>query len=82
MPNFKAFFSEITEICDFRWSQGGSFLFIRECIFRGTINSQFQSLFCQKSYVCIRFWGCKGSLALENFVFGELNMHNFRSFSV
>ena len=35
MPKFKAFFSEITEICDFRWSQGGSLLFIRECVFRG-----------------------------------------------
>ena len=54
------FFSEITEMCDFRWSQGGSLLFIRECVFRGTINSQFQSLFCQKSYVCIRFWGFQG----------------------
>ena len=43
MHNFRAFFSEITEICGFWWPQGGSFLFIRECVFGETIYSQFQS---------------------------------------
>ena len=31
--------------------KGAVLLFIRECVFGGTINAQFQSLFCQNVYV-------------------------------
>ena len=54
----------------------GSPLFIRECVFGGTINAQFQSLFCQNVYIYDFGSGKRG----ENFVFGGLNLHNFRPF--
>ena len=31
--------------------KGAAFLFLKECVFSGTINAQFQSLFCQNMYV-------------------------------
>ena len=59
-------------------------LFIRECVFGGTINEQFhdQSLFCQNLYIYTISGVARGHcpLAWENFVFGGLNLHNFRPF--
>ena len=58
-------------------------LFIRERVFEETKNAKFTSLFCQKFYVYKILGIARGQnpLAYENFVFGELNMHNFRPLS-
>ena len=64
--------------------KGAALLSLKECVFWGTINAQFQSLFCQNLYVYTILGVARGQhpLAQENSVFGGLNLHNFRPFSV
>ena len=47
------FGSKFTEIYNFWWLQGEALLFIRECVFGGARNAQFQSLFCQTPIIHI-----------------------------
>ena len=54
---------------------GAVLLIIRDIVFRRTINGP---LFCQDLH---NLWCCR-ELSLENVVFGELNMYNFRSLLV
>ena len=62
MHNFSP--SKFTEIYAFGGCKGAALLFIRECVFGGTIDAQFQSLFCQNLYKpYIRFWGLQGGSA-------------------
>ena len=59
--------------------KGAALLFMRECVFLGTMNAEYWvSRFCQNLYVYMISGVARGQrpLALENFLFGELNMHN------
>ena len=57
MHNFRPFLVSIYRNVLYLVVARAALLFIRECVFGGTINAQFQSLFCQNVYVC----GCKGA---------------------
>ena len=67
---FQAFFGlNLQKYMSSGGRKGAALLFWKECVFWGTTDVQFQSLFCQ-------------NIAWENFVLYELNMHNFMPFLV